>query len=217
MVATNDTNNTAYGDAPIEQRPRPTNPLLLQLTYGITRDNIQRRFEDLVKQLVCDYLDECEGLTINNIERIIDGDNDIIEELLNGLIRVVYADECDDVEMADGTMTWGIGDYLTDIIGNRDESPLYFIDDNALDEIPIFIGTTKSVIMGHQYTHPINRCKLCMLIEYVCSIIYWFGRPYLLEWCRDQLQIRLIENHNEHTTEDDEIIEIRDGEITDDE
>ena len=207
VIATNET----------EQRPRPTNPLLRALTYGVNRDNIESRFKDLVKQLFRDYLvNDCDGLTTNDIERIRDGDMDITESVINGFVRVVNADECDDGDMDEGTMTWGVGEYLIEIIGNRDENPLYFIDPNALDEIPIFITTTKSVILEHTSTEPMRECQIGILIEYIGSIMYWFGLSYLVDWGREELLRRMIQNHDENIADDD-VIEISDCDITDEE
>lgn len=191
------------------QRPRPTNPLLNSVIDGVNRQNIQTRFERVAKTLLIDYLNQLEGLTYGMIESIRDGNIDLSRDILSGFVMITDDDE------EEHELVSIIGEYLYDIIGDDAQNPLHHIDNNIIDDIVIpFIQTTQSVIVNHQHTY-INTSKTNIFIDYIASIQYWFGNPTLLEWCRNELLRRVVENHDENITDDvdeDEIIEISDEE-----
>jgi hypothetical protein len=190
-----ETTNTAYGDAPIQ---RPTNLLLNSVIDGATRQNIQSRFEGIVKTWLNDYLNQLDGLTYNMIERIRDGDIELSKEVLDGFIMITDDDE------QNNELVSIIGEYIYDIIGDDLQNPLEHIDNNIIDDIVIpFIQTTQSVILD-QRTPYLNTDKTQIFIDYISSIMYWFGNPTLLTWCQNELLHRFMENHEEHTTDEEE-------------
>lgn len=174
----------------VNQRPRPTNPLLNSVIDGINRQNIQSRFERIVKTLLTDYLNQLEGLTYEMIERIRDGDIELSNEILSSFIMTIEDDE------EQNELVSIIGEYLYDIIGDDAENPLNHIDNNIIDDIVItFIQTTQSVILNRRTIY-INSSKINILLDYISSIQYWFGNPILLEWSRNELLRRVVENHD---------------------
>ena len=178
-----------------QQRPRPTNVMLNQLTQNITRENIQQRFQTAFRnelQRPNGYLGFCEGLTYADLTDICSEDMNIcqpiISQVMSGFIQIT-----DDEDSTDGELNYIVGEWLFEIIGDDFNNPLYHICDNIIDDtIKPFIQTTHSVILNrpipYNHTH-----KTTILIDYVGCIIYWYATPWIREWAREELRLRLDE------------------------
>jgi hypothetical protein len=181
-------NNSSYGDASIQ---RPTNQLLNGVIDGVTRENIQSRFEEVVKTLLTEYLNDLEGLTYQTIEQIRDGNIATTQNILTSFIMLTNDADADDPT----NLITIISEFLHDIVCDNTQNPLHHICNNIIDDTIIpFISTTHSVIRQQQ-TRYLNTTPKLIFIDYISCIMYWFGTPYLLEWCRNELHRRMLENH----------------------
>jgi hypothetical protein len=185
------------------QRQRPTNPIFNSLIDGITRDNIQRRYEDGTHALFMEYLDQLEGLTYNAIEHIIDNDQELIQRVIHDFIGFEDAHYDDPTE----PLNVNVGEYLYDLLGDDDtQNPLYHVCPNIIDTtINEFIQTTQSVILDRRTPYT-DTHKTSILLDYIASIMYWYGTAWLLEWSNNELEQRHLQNNTDNT--DDETIEI---------
>ena len=178
-----------------EQRQRPTNQLLNGVIDGVTRENIQSKFEEMVTKLLTEYLNDLDELTNETIESIRDGNIELSSDILSGFVTIIDDDE------EENELVSIIGEYLYDIIGDDAQNPLHHIDNNIIDDIAIpFIQTTQSVILNHQHIY-LTTSKTPIFIDYIASINYWFGNPTLLDWCRNELNRRMLENHEQYDPE----------------
>ena len=178
----------------LTERQRPTEPIT-SLIDGITRENIQRRFEGFIHKIFIEYLDWLEGLTDTELDRIRDGDRALITQIIYHFCMF------EDNPNEDDELDINVGDCLTELMG--DHNPLEFIDDNVIDDVVrLFITTTQSSILDRRLTYT-DTDKHETFIRYISSIMYWMGTVWLLEWTRNELQRRMTQNHTDTMGEDD--------------
>jgi len=176
----------------VNQRQRPTHPMMSSLVDGITRENIQRRFETNIKvelQKEGGFFDWFEGLTYEELENICSTDiticQPIIEQILNNFIQIVD-DDYDGVDYI-------CDDWLEQIVDDDNNNPLHHICSNIIDnEIKLFISITQSAMLNTRVVYT-STCKTDILISYIGSIIYWKGCPWLKEWAQRELTRRQTE------------------------
>ena len=152
----------------IQPRSRPTNAVINSIIDGIDRENIEHRFKLLTKTLLTKWFNTV-SLDNDDLQNIIDGvEGNIGTELLRHF------------GMLFGMMDLVIDGYFID----DEQNPMYFIDDNVITSTVIpFITNTHSTI-NHALTPFTETDKNNTFIEYIEAILYWYGRPYLIEWCR---------------------------------
>lgn len=179
----------------LTDRQRPTEPMLTSLIDGITRENIQRKFEGFIRLVFIQYLDQLEGLTYTDMELIRDGDRALITQIIYEFC--MYEDNPNE----DDELDVNVGTHLCHLIEYH--NPFGFIDDNIIDEVVRpFITTTQSSILDRRITYT-DTDEHETFIRYISSIMYWFGTPWLLEWTRNELQRQLTQNHEDTMNDDD--------------
>ena len=157
---------------------RPTNAVINSIIDGIDRENIEHRFKLLTQTMLVKWLNT------------IDLDDDDLRNIIDGVEGNRGTDLLHQFSMEFVMMDLLIDGYLID---DR-QNPLYFIDDNVITStIAPFITNTHSVI-NNALTQFIETNKNTTFIEYIEAILYWYGRPYLIEWCRSVISVDAIVN-----------------------
>jgi len=100
------------------------------------------------------------------------------------------------------------GLYYTITSGNN--NPLPHRCPNQIDRLvdyikSIYNQTRIEPIVDFSFENDYNR----ILIQFICSCIWFDGRSWIIEWCRTELQRRLIENDE---IENGDVLEITDEE-----
>jgi hypothetical protein len=177
----------------VNQRPLPINPILRALTNGVNTSNVRQRFTDAVKSLYISYLNNETDLTNHELECIRDNDLRMIDSISSEFINPIFYGYDDDLELEPNEMTFGIRDYLINIVGGGYNNPLYWVSDNALDVLKTYISNRKTYILSldTQSTQQLG-CFTSILIELIGCLMNEFGRGWLKDWSRDQLQRRTI-------------------------
>jgi hypothetical protein len=162
------------------------------LIDNITRENIQRRYEEGTRLLFSQYLDQLEGLTNDAIYRILENDRDLSIMVIRDFC--IY-NETDYTDEHDSSVN--VGEYLNNLLEITTENPVRHICNNTIDDVVRpFIQTTKSSILERHITYT-DTDTYDIFVNYITSIMYWFGNPWLLEWCRSEIQRRMTETDDE--------------------
>jgi hypothetical protein len=177
-------NNLSYEDAPI-QRPLPndvdlrriatetTTPLDIQLR-NYTKDWIELY---LVEREICNHL-------LHDIIHEGFEPNNNIHNILEDLYDV---DEHNDRPYFELQME---GLYHTIICGSN--NPLYHRCPNQIDRLVNYIKATYRQMRVAPLGDFSFENNDDILIQFICSVIWMDGREWIINWCRTELQRRLI-------------------------
>jgi hypothetical protein len=189
---------------------RPIAYFLRDLTNDIiTVENFEQKFIKMVEIMFLDYLldldipDEDMRIIRNSPgERM-----PLLEDIVTNFATIV--DDDDGLGPIIGPWLY----YLLTKDGCGNENVLYFVTDDVVNEIKIFIGVTHSTIL--KKTTKYNNTELTeVLIDFIACITYWYGIAWLLKWSKNEMVRRFTYKHLE--TVDDAKWALENNEETED-
>jgi hypothetical protein len=197
VIATTETLNSSYGNTPI--LPTDADLRIIATTPTIELETQLRNYTKYWVELFLEEMEMCNHLLHTIIHEGLEPHNNT-HNILDRLYEIDFHNDRPYFEIQiDG---------LYDTITYGSNNPLHHRCPNQIDRLCDYIKSIYHMVNNA----PIADCNFEnndeIVLQFICSCIWSDGRSWIIEWCRTELQRRLVENHEDHTHDDNEIIDI---------